>query len=493
MFRSIRKPLLEYGAAVAAVAIAILLRWLADRWLGDFLTLMTVYVAISAAVLVGGYRPAVAAALIGYFAAAYLFIEPRGEFGSITQRNAIGFVTYVGSCGLIIFSGEALRAARRRAADEKRGRETQLEIITNSMSAPVTRCSRDFRYLWVSEPYAEWIGRPSEEIIGRPIVDIIGPEAFGQLRPHFDLVLSGQPVRYEERINFRGLGPRWISAAYTPTVDANGAVDGWVAVVIDIEERRRMLEALREADRHKDEFLATLAHELRNPLAPIQNALQIMEAVSDDADQIERARRVIERQFGQLVRLVDDLLDASRIGRGKLSLRRERVDLEFVINSALEMSRPQIDAADHDLVVTLPDRRVALDVDATRLTQVFSNLLNNAAKFTPRGGRIAVNATIAGGEIRVSVMDNGIGIPPDRIAEVFEIFAQAGPAVENTQGGLGIGLSLVKGLIEMHGGRVEARSAGPGAGSEFVVHLPLATGDAFSPETERSGASVARG
>ncbi len=243
-------------------------------------------------------------------------------------------------------------------------------------------------------------------------------------------------------------------------------------------ERLRLIRQLREADRRKDEFLATLAHELRNPLAPLRNGLQLLRLAGDDRAAAEQAQGMMERQLRQMVRLIDDLLDVSRITRGKLQLRRERVELASVVQSAVEGSRPLIDASAHRLAVALPPEPVWLDADPTRLAQVFANLLTNAAKYTDRGGDIRLTAEVASGgcqppgEVVVSVRDSGIGIAPDHLPRLFEMFNQAAPALERSQGGLGIGLTLVKRLVELHGGTVQARSEGLGRGSEFVVRPP---------------------
>ncbi|MBX9584219.1 MAG: PAS domain-containing protein [Gemmataceae bacterium] len=238
-------------------------------------------------------------------------------------------------------------------------------------------------------------------------------------------------------------------------------------------ENTRLYQALRDADRRKDEFLATLAHELRNPLAPIRNGLQIMRLAKGGREAVETARTMMERQVGQMVHLVDDLLDLSRISRGKIELRKERVELAKVLQQAVETSRPLIDASGHDLAIDLPPQPVFVDADVTRLAQVFSNLLNNAAKYTERGGRIRLSAQHRGHEAIISVRDTGIGIPAHMLPHVFEMFTQVDRNLERSQGGLGIGLSIVKRLVEMHGGGVTARSDGPGMGSEFVVRLPV--------------------
>ncbi len=239
-------------------------------------------------------------------------------------------------------------------------------------------------------------------------------------------------------------------------------------------ENNRLYQALREADRRKDEFLATLAHELRNPLAPIRNSLQILKLPRVDAQTAKRYRDMMERQVHHLVRLVDDLLDVSRVMRGKIELRKERIELATVVARAVETVQPLVESQNHELNVHIPTESLPLDADPVRLAQVVGNLLTNAAKYTEPGGRIWLTAAREGGEAVLRVRDNGIGIAPDVLPRIFELFVQVDHAATQSQGGLGIGLTLVKNLCEMHNGSVEARSAGLGKGSEFIVRLPIA-------------------
>jgi signal transduction histidine kinase len=238
-----------------------------------------------------------------------------------------------------------------------------------------------------------------------------------------------------------------------------------------LAEQQRAAEALRRADRQKDEFLAMLAHELRNPLAPIRNGLLLL-----DGPESGRVREMMGRQVDHLVRLVDDLLDVSRILRGKVELRVEPLDLATVLARATETSQPIIDAQGHELTVSLSQPRIRVNGDPVRLAQVFANLLNNAAKYTEKGGHIWVAAGREGGEVVVRVADDGIGMPADLVPRVFDLFTQAERSLDRSQGGLGLGLTLIKRLVEMHGGTVEAHSEGPGKGSEFVVRLPAFEG-----------------
>jgi signal transduction histidine kinase len=242
----------------------------------------------------------------------------------------------------------------------------------------------------------------------------------------------------------------------------------------EIAERARAEAALRDADRRKDEFLMTLAHELRNPLAPIRNALEIVKISNYDPEVTKRFLGVIDRQANQLVRLIEDLLDLARISRGKIHVRKSRVGLSSVVESAIESTTPLIEQKGHTLDVKLPADPVFLWGDPTRLSQIIANLLNNAAKYTEPGGRIELQAESLDGNIQISVRDNGMGIAPDSLPRVFDMFTQAGHSSEHSLGGVGIGLWLVRKLVGLHGGRVEAASEGPGKGSEFHVTLPAA-------------------
>jgi signal transduction histidine kinase/ActR/RegA family two-component response regulator len=239
-----------------------------------------------------------------------------------------------------------------------------------------------------------------------------------------------------------------------------------------LAERTRAEDLLKQVDRRKDDFIALLAHELRNPLAPIRNGLQVMRLAGNDATAVAQARGMMDRQLGHMVRLIDDLLDISRISRNKMDLRRTRVLLGDVISNAVETARPAIEAAGHELTVSLPAQPIFLDADLTRLAQVFGNLLSNSAKYTDRGGHIWLNAAGSNGRVTVSVRDNGIGVPAHALPRIFDMFSQVDRSIERSTGGLGIGLALVKALVEMHGGTVVASSTGQGKGSTFTVLLP---------------------
>jgi signal transduction histidine kinase len=255
-----------------------------------------------------------------------------------------------------------------------------------------------------------------------------------------------------------------------------------------LEQRvRERTAALKEADRRKDEFLAMLAHELRNPLAPIRNALHVMQLAGDDVRALTEVRDMMERQVCHLVRLVDDLMDVSRISRGKIELRKQRLDVAAAVRNALEIARPLVEAAGHEVTLALPSEPLVVEADPARLVQVVANLLNNASKYTEPGGRIWLSAARDAGHAVVRVQDTGIGIPTEMLPHVFDMFVQVDAAVSRSQGGLGIGLTLVKRLVELHGGSVEAASGGPGLGSEFIVRLPLAVESGAAPRADTPG------
>jgi signal transduction histidine kinase/CheY-like chemotaxis protein len=300
-------------------------------------------------------------------------------------------------------------------------------------------------------------------------------------RPGADSAETGEAVRTLGNVTLLERPVR-VATLLSAVRTAIRARDRQYQIREHLAERARAEETLRLADRRKDEFLATLGHELRNPLAPLLTALELLKGSMASQDPLtRRVAAVMERQISHLIRLVNDLLEVSRITRGLIEVHREPIDLAAVMQLAVDTSRPALDAAGHHLDVELPAEPVTVHGDAVRLTQVFANLLTNAAKYTDSGGRIAFTALRSGDRVSISVRDNGIGIAPDRLGSVFDMFTQVDRSTRRAQGGLGIGLTLVKSLVEMHGGQVEARSEGLRRGSEFVVELPTVTTQAVGP------------
>ena len=331
----------------------------------------------------------------------------------------------------------------------------------------------DYRFIETNPAFEKHTGLHAA--VGKTMRELVPEHEEHWFETYGRVAATGEPVRFENEA--RAL-QRWFDV-YATRLDA--AASGMVAVLFsDITQRRRSEESLRrlaaelaESDRRKTEFLATLAHELRNPLAPISNGLQLLRGDAGDAPAKERLRTMMERQLRHLVRLVDDLLDIARISSGKVELKKERVELEAVVGSAVESSMPLLTSSGHELDVRIVDPGVQVIADSTRLAQVVSNLLNNAVKYTPNGGRIELVARREAGAVVISVTDSGIGISPEALPLVFEMFTQVGRNRDRSQGGLGIGLALVRRLVELHGGSVTAESPGVGLGSTFTVRLPL--------------------
>ena len=729
------KTLKTYGIGVAAIALAVLLRWLLDPLMGDTLPLVTLFGAVAAAVWLGGYRLAIPVALIGYAACHYLFIPPRGHLDLSHPSDIVGLVAYLFTCGLIIVFGEVARVAQAKATESREvfrvtlrsigdavittdieARITYLNEVAESLTGwshhdalgqplervfhivnevtrkpvenPATRALREgvvvglanhtvlitkdgkecpiddsaapirdehrnvsgcvliFRDVTAQRllerdkanqlltarllasivessndaiisksldgVIQSWnaaaerlFGFTAEQAIGRHISLVIPPERLaeedeiianlkaGKRIEHFETVrvrsdgrrivvsltispikddagnvvgaskivrdvterqraeserqkfvtlvenstdfigmcdLDGVPffinsaglqmaglddietarsisVREfffpedQEKVmneffpavlanghgeieirfrNFKTGEARWMAYKVLILTDAGNQPVAYATVSQDVTERKRLADDLRrlaadlsDTDRRKNEFLATLAHELRNPLAPMSNMLEVLKRSDSDAKVLKRAHETIERQLAQMVRLVDDLLDLNRITHDRLELRRSEVELSSVIQQAVEVARPLIDAAEQKLIVNLPSDPIYLNADRARLAQVFGNLLNNSGKYTRAGGRISLTATRMDTEVIVTVKDNGAGIPADKLDSIFDMFMQVDRSSERSQGGLGIGLTLVKRLTEMHGGSIEARSSGEGEGSEFVVRLPV--------------------
>jgi signal transduction histidine kinase/ActR/RegA family two-component response regulator len=290
---------------------------------------------------------------------------------------------------------------------------------------------------------------------------------------------TGEPFEFEHRVRREDGAYRWHITRATAQKDMLGAVKMWVGSTTDIHDQietanelRGVAKKLSEADRRKDEFLATLAHELRNPLAPLRSGLHLMRLAGDGRRNVEEARTMMERQLEQLIRLVDDLMDVSRISQGRIELRKASITLDEVIRSAMETACPPGGTLDHEVILSLPDSPVFIEADLTRLAQVFTNLLNNAVKYSEPGSTIKITALIDQNRVVVSVKDEGIGIEADHLPGIFDLFTQLNTSIEKSRGGLGIGLSLVKRLVEMHDGTVEVKSDGPGKGAEFIVTVP---------------------
>jgi PAS domain S-box-containing protein len=333
--------------------------------------------------------------------------------------------------------------------------------------------------VFVNSEYIKYTGRRLEQIAGMGWADLVHPDDLQQYADRYREAVSRRaPFEAEVRLRRVDGRYRWLKSVATPRVRADGSLIHYVGCSFDIHAIKEYIteldlaeQALREADRRKDEFLAMLSHELRNPLNPIRNAAAILQ-FGPEPTEVSWAADVIERQSQQLSRLLEDLMDAARITQGKLEVRRQRVSVRQIVDAAMETSRALFRTNRQDLEIDVPSEPIYLDADPARMAQVLANILNNAAKYTPSGGRIQLAARRRGGRVTISVKDTGGGIAPGDLPHVFDLFMQSKTHAAHAAGGLGVGLALVRVLVQMHGGTVEARSEGPGKGSEFIVTLP---------------------
>jgi signal transduction histidine kinase/ActR/RegA family two-component response regulator len=343
-----------------------------------------------------------------------------------------------------------------------------------------------------NDPYAEILGAKHPAALGRRFHDIWS-EIWTDISPLIDAAMQGHATYHQDLplvMNRKGFDEQtWFTFSYSPVHDETGKVSGMFCACTETTEKvtaeralRKNEEDLREADRRKDEFIAMLAHELRNPLAPVRTGLELIRVAGNTTESVDRVRGAMERQVSHMVRLIDDLLDVSRITSGKIHLQREPTLLSALLASALDANRSAIETKQIHLTVEVPDEPCVLDVDPTRFVQVISNLVHNAMKFTPPGGAIVVSARVDGAVVTLSVADSGIGVAPDFLPHVFDLFTQGDRG--SSQPGLGIGLALASRLLKMHGGEIEGRSEGTGCGSEFVIRIPISARPLPAPAPE---------
>jgi PAS domain S-box-containing protein len=482
-------PAVRYGVGLSLTLVAVLLQWTLVQWVGarvPFLIFIPT-LALSAALL--GRGPACIVLVAGLLHGS-IVLPPFGELAIAGFADRVSLFAY-GAVGLLfIYFGGMVRSITQRAAeaeqdlfaerlrtqDTAREHDARFRIAVDTSAVPFTILTpvrdgsgriADFRWTYMNAAAAAAFGLPADQLIGRAVGDVL-PGTWNEP----DLF-----ARYVE------VSEQHASQTFELHSQANG-IEGWFHVVAsslqdsvvvwfaDVTAQKQQENMLRAADRRKDEFLAMLAHELRNPLAPISAAAELMERAPLDDQRLKQTSRIITRQVRHMTDLVDDLIDVSRVTRGLVTLSRSPQDLKSIVANAVEQVRPIITARRHHLGIDLTAAPAMVLGDRNRLVQVVANLLNNAAKYTPDGGAIELRLTVGDGHAELAVSDNGIGIAPELQAQVFDLFSQAERTADRSQGGLGLGLALVKSLIGLHGGEVECSSAGPGAGSRFTVRLP---------------------
>jgi PAS domain S-box-containing protein len=486
-----RSPWVRYGIALVLVILAVALRY----WLDDDMGHPSVAIfmgAILAGAWMGGVGPALFCLVLLHLVHGYWFQTPRGLY----EPNLPFFVSLIAwyAIGITVGILSQMRAsALRRAQDQQLEAVSQREQLRSTLlcMADGVLVTDVKGRLTLMNPAAEALtGWSLAEAKGKRWYEVfvVAPEdAREGVESPIDRVLrEGRVVHERDPLMLKSRSGGTIPIAYSaaPVQAHEEQVSGVVLVFRDESDRRRTELTLQNADRRKDEFLATLAHELRNPLAPICTGLELLNMSPEEPKTAEEIRSMMQRQAQHMVRLIDDLLDVSRITRGKLELRMSRVELDEIVRDAVAATRPLLNEAGHRLSIRMPDRPICVYADANRLTQVLTNLLNNAAKYTPHGGQIDLAAELSHGEVTMTVADSGIGIPAEKLNSVFDMFTQIheGPRAGHT--GLGIGLTLVKRLVEMHNGKVEVHSRGPNLGTTFIVRLPVLS----EPPGESNGA-----
>lgn len=427
--------------------------------------------------------PATAAIPVLHVSTTFVDIEDRIHG---LEGGADGYLTDVLEPLELVATVKALLRARR-AEEAAQISSRQWQVTFDAINDGVVLLDRAGRAVQINAAMEGILGKSWDDLAGQSIHDLLTISPAPEDSPFLRMLDSGRREAVE-----LNLGDRWLRVTVDPIRDAGGVVKGGLCIASDITDRRRLEETLKRraeelaaADRRKDEFLAMLAHELRNPLAPIANSLESIHLEQTDAKAREDSLNIARRQVEHMARLLDDLLDVSRFTRGNVQLRKTTVDLNRVLRRAVETSRPLIKAGGHEFSASLPDAPVWLEGDPTRLAQVVANLLNNAAKYTDQGGRITLTAGREGDEAVVRVRDNGVGLSAEMLPRVFDLFSQEDRSLDRSQGGLGIGLTLVRSLVQHHGGSITADSPGPGLGSEFVVRLPVLPVEAApSPEPD---------
>jgi signal transduction histidine kinase/CheY-like chemotaxis protein len=466
------------ASAMAIAAVALVIRWLLIPFVGPDAPYATMMGAVALTVWLSGWAPAAVTALLGFIGTALAIGRPLGTLPVDGIHTVVGVALYASTCGLIIWLGEQMRRTRDayRQSQERffRSQEAAIQGYTwlKALISPAGEIL-DFEIEYIN-PLGAAICKSSPERAIRRIVSAIMPGACaaGLLESLKEVTLTGAPV--DRELADTATSPvRWLRCMIVRVED------GVAMCFSDITQNKQLAIELREratdlqrANTAKSLFLATLSHELRNPLAPIRNGLALLKERIPAA--LGDIPAMMERQMHIATRLIDDLLDASRIDRGKLELRRENVPLKSIIEAATETARPNIEAKSHELVIRYAAGDLHVDADPTRLAQVIANLLNNAAKFTAIGGRIVLSVRSQADFAIIRVRDSGIGIPEAALDNIFEMFVQLDSSKTYGTAGLGLGLALARSLIAMHGGEISAHSAGPGKGSEFRIRLPLA-------------------
>jgi PAS domain S-box-containing protein len=487
-----RKVRTRYAFAVLCMLLVVCVRYLLVPSMGGDAPLLPLLAATFLIACVAGYGPALFAALSAAVVATMVFAWPDGGHATV---GWIGHVTlFLVTSALIAGTTGAAQVASRRlrraldlayqGARQSAATERQLRLLTNHLPAMVGYVGSDFRYRFVNAAYQEHLGIRPPGPLGQHVREVLGEQGFEARQSDMHRALAGEVVTFETPLP-TGRPDRVYAVTYVPNTQEPG--DGFFVMALDITERAQAQSALREADRRKDEFLAMLAHELRNPLAPLMNVAQLLGQEEPPRPVLRTSAAILRRQVQHMSRLVDDLLDVARIRRGTLELQSQRCTLADLVDVAAEAVAPLFTARRQKLLRERGDEVVELDGDPVRLAQVFTNLLRNASTYSPPDTEVRLGARREDGVVVVDVLDQGRGIDADLLPMLFTPFAQAERSLARSEGGLGLGLVLVKSLVEKHGGSVAVASRGAGMGSVFTVRLPVAVGGDSAGEAPGRG------
>lgn len=464
-------------------------------------------IAIIISAWLGGLGPGLVCTLLSVLVVDFWHLGPLQTLAAVRKPDAFSITLFALSGGMVSVLSESLHRSRRRAEAQTaalereiaEGRRTKselaesqadLEALFNLAGAGLHLLDPNTNlFLRVNDRFVELTGYSRDELSRMTNLDVTHPDDVKSSEEALSRLKSGEidSLRLEKRFRRKDGSQVWVHVLGTPVRDASGVLRRLIGVVIDLTALKEAEQALWQSDRRKDEFLAMLAHELRNPLGAILHALEAWKEDEESRETLDWVRQVSLRQTGQLRRLTDDLLDVGRISQGKIRLRHERLDLADILDAAVEAAQPMIVERKHLLTCAYRQNELLVEGDPVRLQQIAENLITNAAKYTDPGGRIEVHAERAGDQAVIRIRDNGLGIPQERIPEMFELFSQGERSLARSEGGLGLGLTIVRKLTEMHGGIVSAKSDGPGRGSEFTVQIPLA----LSPASETPKAKPA--
>jgi PAS domain S-box-containing protein len=421
----------------------------------------------------------------------YQFAPQGNSTETVSLINRFSALAVVWIAAMMISSMLRSSAAAREAQATARLSERRFRVMADGVPAMIWVTDALGAIEFVNREYCAYFGVTQEQVKGDGWLPLVHPDDAARYVGAYAAALGNRrPFHARVRVRHASGEWRWVESSGVPRFSEAGVFLGYVGLSPDVTSTVEAQRELEQADRRKDEFLAMLSHELRNPLAPIRNAADVLATAGVSPERLQWASGMIRRQAARMAGLLDDLFDVARIAEGKLTLSARSVSFASVADAAIEVARPALDRKNHRLRVRLPAEPAMLRADPLRLSQVFSNLLHNAAKYTDPGGRIELTGTIDGGTLSVSVKDDGIGLPPEALIRVFTLFSQWEGANTRAEGGMGIGLALAKGIVELHGGTIEARSEGYGRGSEFIVHLPLVAAESDSaPHPDSDGAA----